>query len=82
MTASLNRFINLRVYKNMTIGGIINSMICNRIMKFPTIVKHSRNIYDFSSKIFSKTFIDYIITNTFCKTLTAGNTLEEANKVS
>ncbi len=66
----------------MRTWNIVNSMICNRIMKFPSIVRQSRNIYDISSKLLSKSFVDYIITNTFCKTLTAGNTLEEANKVS
>ena len=82
MPASLNKFINLRVYKSMTTLNILNSIICNRIMKFPSIVRQSRNIYDISSKLLSKKFVDYIITNTFCKTLTAGNTLEEANRVS
>lgn len=76
MKSTLTRFTQLRVYKNMKTSDIINSIVCNRIMKNPILVKNSRNLYEVSSKVLSKTFVDYVLTQTFCKTLTAGNTLK------
>jgi hypothetical protein len=76
MPAELIKFKHLRVYKNMTTMNIFNSMLCNRLMKMPTLVKHSRKLYNISSKLLGKGFVNAILTNTFCKILTAGNTLK------
>ena len=78
----LHKFTTLRVYKHMTTLNILNSMICNRIMKSPTLVKNSRAMYEFSSKILGKKIVNWFVTLTFCKTLTAGNSLTEANQIS
>lgn len=76
MKAELLKFTHLRVYKNLKTIDLINAMMCNRLMKMPTLVKHSRTLYDVSSKILSKWFVNGILTHTFCKILTAGNTLQ------
>lgn len=82
MNSEIFRFVGLRVYKNMTTLNILNSMICNRIMKIPFIVRNSRTMYELSSKILTKTFVNAVVKSTFCKTLTAGNTIAEANTIS
>jgi len=50
-------------------------MLCNRIMKVPVLVNNSRFLFNLSSKIFGKTFTTFVINQTFCKALTAGNSL-------
>lgn len=66
----------------MTTMNLVNSMMCNRLMKMPSVVRQSRAMYDVSSKILGKKIVNTILTNTFCRILTAGNTLSEANRIS
>lgn len=82
MQSEILKYINLRVYKNLTTPHLINAMMCNRIMKIPILVNNSRRIYDLSTKILGKRFVNAILTATFCKVLTAGNSLREADQIS
>lgn len=75
MKGEAMKYVHLRVYKNLTNKELFNIMLCNRIMKVPILVNNSRFLYNLSSKIFGKTFTNYIINQTFCKALTAGNSL-------
>lgn len=82
MQSEILKYINLRVYKNLSTLHLLNAMICNRIMKKPILVSNSRRIYDLTSRIFGKTFVNAILTATFCKVLTAGNSLKQADQIS
>ena len=80
--SELLRYANLRVYKNLSTLNLLNAMMCNRIMKKPILVKNSKRIYDLSSKIFGHTFVDVIINATFCKLLSSGTSISEADQTS
>jgi len=45
-------------------------------MKRPFLVNNSRKMYEISTKILGKKFVNSILTATFCKVLTAGNSLK------
>lgn len=82
MQSEIVKYASLRVYKGLTTMGLLNAMLCNRIMKRPFLVNNSRKMYEVSTKLFGKKFVNSILTATFCKVLTAGNSLKEANRVS
>lgn len=82
MKSEILKYVNLRVYKNLSTMNLLNAMLCNRIMKKPILVNNSRRMYELSTKVFGKSFVNAILTATFCKVLTAGNSLKEANNVS
>lgn len=82
MKGEILKYVHLRVYKNLTNIELLNIMLCNRIMKVPLLVDNSRLLYNLSSKILGTNFTTFLINKTFCKALTAGNTLQEADKVS
>lgn len=82
MQSEILKYANLRVYKGLTTVGLLNAMLCNRIMKRPFLVNNSRKMYEISTKILGKKFVNSILTATFCKVLTAGNSLKQANRVS
>ncbi len=82
MKSEILKYANLRVYKSLSTLNLLNSMLCNRIMKKPILVNNSRRMYELSTKLFGKSFVNAILTATFCKVLTAGNSLQEANQVS
>jgi hypothetical protein len=82
MKRQAKNFYPLRVYRHLTTGDILNLMMCNKIMKSKFMVKNAGQIYKFSKNILGANFTDAILNNTFCKALTAGNTLAEAEKVA
>lgn len=82
MQSEILKYINLRVYKNLSTLHLLNAMMCNRIMKQPILVNNSRRMYNLSTKVFGKKFVNAILTATFCKVLTAGNSLREADQIS
>lgn len=82
MQSEILKYANLRVYKGLTTVGLLNAMLCNRIMKRPFLVNNSRKMYEISTKLLGKKFVNSILTATFCKVLTAGNSLKQANRVS
>ena len=51
-------------------------------MKVPAIVANANKLYKISRSILGSTIVDTVIQKTFCKALTAGNTLEDAQEVS
>jgi hypothetical protein len=71
----LSAFKTLRIYKTMTFGNIINNIVCNRVMKFKFFVANASSLYKYSSYFVGKGFTNYCINNTFCRMLTAGNTI-------
>lgn len=75
MQSEILKYASLRVYKGFTTFGLLNAMLCNRIMKRPVLVNNSRKMYELSTKLFGKKFVNSILTATFCKVLTAGNSL-------
>lgn len=76
MQSEILKFAHLRVYKGLTTVGLLNAMLCNRIMKRPFLVNNSRKMYQISTKLLGKRFVNSILTATFCKVLTAGNSLK------
>lgn len=75
-------FSHLRVYRQMTTPGLVNLIACNRVMKMKSLVAHAPRLYKVSRSLMGPRLVDGIIKNTFCRALTAGNTLEEAEAVS
>ncbi len=82
MQSEILKYVNLRVYKNLSTVNLLNAMMCNRVMKKSILVDNSRRIYNLTSKIFGKTFVNAIVNATFCKVFTAGNSLYEADQLS
>lgn len=82
MQSEILKYASLRVYKSLPTIGLLNAMLCNRVMKRPFLVNNSRRMYQLSTKLFGKKFVNSILTATFCKVLTAGNSLKEANQIS
>lgn len=82
MPASIETFKALRIYRNLSLGLVLNQILCNRLMKISPLVNNASRVYKLSSTIFGKRFVNLIINATFCKTLTAGNTIEEADQMS
>lgn len=82
MQSEILKYASLRVYKSLPAIGLLNAMLCNRVMKRPFLVNNSRRMYQLSTNIFGKKFVNSILTATFCKVLTAGNSLKEANQIS
>ncbi len=72
----------LRVYHNLTVSQLLNSMLCNRLMKTPFMVLNSRFLYNSISKVIGSTPTHFLLKNTFGKALTAGSTLHEASKTA
>ena len=68
-------FFPLRIYKKLTLIQIFNLMMCNKIMKSKTLVSNSPYLYNLSIKLCSRKLTNFFINKTFCKALTAGNTL-------
>ena len=68
-------FFPLRIYKKLSPTQIFNLMMCNKIMKSKALVAKSPYLYNLSVKLFSRKLTHFIINKTFCKALTAGNTL-------
>lgn len=82
MKHTAKSFYNLRVYKNQSTPDILNLMLCNRLMKNKSLVAKSAKLYKYSRTIFGSTITNFVLNNTFCRALTAGNTLQEASAVS
>ena len=72
---AVSQFSHLRVYKMLSTPSIMNLLICNRIMKMKPVVAHAPRIYQLSQSVLGSTVVDTVIRKTFCKALTAGNTL-------
>lgn len=51
-------------------------------MKIKPLVAKSAVLYKYSSRILGSTITNYVLNQTFCRALTAGNTLEDAEKVA
>lgn len=76
MANTAKKFYALRVYKQLTTPAILNLMLCNRLMKIKPLVANSARLYKYSRTILGSTITDGILNLTFCKALTAGNTLD------
>jgi hypothetical protein len=76
MSNIAKNFYHLRVYKQLPLGSLLNLMLCNRIMKSKPLVTHANKIYKLSNCIFGKQITNALINRTFCRALTAGNTLK------
>ena len=75
MRNAVQQFSHLGVYKALSTPAIVNLMVCNRVMKIKPIVANANRLYKISRSILGSTFVDTMIQKTFCKALTAGNTL-------
>lgn len=75
MRNAVQQFSHLGIYKALTTPSIINLMVCNRVMKVPFIVANANRLYKISRSILGSTIVDAVIQKTFCRALTAGNTL-------
>jgi hypothetical protein len=70
---------HLRVYKRLTLPLLFNDMLCNRAMKMSALVDLAPTIYHISTKLIGKNFVNSILSSTYCKIFTAGNTISEAD---
>lgn len=82
MKKTAQNFYSLRVYKNLSTSAILNLMLCNRLMKIKPLVANASKLYKYSNKIFGSSITNFALNQTFCRALTAGNTLSDANSVS
>lgn len=73
-----SKFYSLRVYKQLSTAAVLNLMLCNRLMKIKPLVANSAKLYKYSNRVFGASFTNFVLNQTFCKALTAGNTLEDA----
>lgn len=78
MKPSASSFYSLRIYRKFTIWEVLNLIMCNRVMKIKPIVSNANALYSLSTRILSQKLVNYMINRTFCKALTAGNTLKSA----
>jgi hypothetical protein len=76
MKNSAKSFYSLRVYKQLSTPAIFNLMLCNRLMKSKRLVANAPLMYKYSNRFFGSTLTNFILNQTFCKALTAGNTLK------
>ena len=82
MNNAVKQFSHLGVYRGLTTPALLNIMLCNRVMQNKWLVANSPKLYTVSKSILGGTIVDTVIQKTFCKALTAGNTLQQAQKVS
>lgn len=82
MKNTAKSFYSLRVYKNLSTTAILNLMLCNRLMKIKPLVANSAKMYKYSKRFLGGTITHFVLNQTFCRALTAGNTLEEAENVA
>lgn len=82
MKHTAKSFYGLRVYKNQSTPSILNLMLCNRLMKVKPLVANSAKLYKMSRTMFGSTITNFVLNNTFCRALTAGNTLQEASAIA
>lgn len=82
MGKTAKNFYALRVYKQLTTPAILNLMLCNRLMKIKPLVANSAKLYKLSRAVLGETITNGVLNQTFCKALTAGNTLEDAQNVA
>ena len=82
MKNTAKSFYSLKVYKHLSTPAILNLMMCNRLMKIKPLVAKSAMLYKYSTKILGSTIPNFVLNQTFCRALTAGNTLEDAEKVA
>ncbi len=75
MKNTAKSFYSLRVYKQLSTYNILNLMLCNRLMKVKPLVANSAKLYKYSKNILGSTITHYALNQTFCRALTAGNTL-------
>jgi hypothetical protein len=76
MKNSAKSFYSLRVYKQISTLSIFNLMLCNRLMKSKRLVASAALMYKYSSRFLGSTITNFALNQTFCKALTAGNTLK------
>lgn len=76
MSVELQAYKALRIYRRLPTSLIFNSLLCNRIMKVPLFVNNASKIYKGIRSIFGLSLANALINHTFCKMLTAGNTIE------
>lgn len=75
MKNTAKSFYPLRVYKQLSTTNILNLMLCNRLMKVKPLVANSAKLYKFSRTVLGSSITNFALNQTFCKALTAGNTL-------
>lgn len=78
MKNTSKNFYSLRIYKNFTTPEIFNLMLCNKLMRIKPLVANAAKLYKVSSTVLGSNLTHVILNNTFCRALTAGNTLYEA----
>lgn len=75
MKNTAKQFYSLRVYKHLSTPAILNLMLCNKLMKVKPLVANSAKLYKYTTKIMGSTIPNFVLNQTFCRVLTAGNTL-------
>jgi hypothetical protein len=76
MKNTAKSFYSLRVYKQLSTSAILNLMLCNRLMKSKPLVANAAKMYKYSTQIFGSSITNFVLNQTFCRALTAGNTLK------
>jgi hypothetical protein len=76
MNTNLQSYKNLRVYRHLSLLGIINHIICNRVMKSQFLVSVSPALYQAARRFPGKTITHWLIGSTFNRVFTGGNKIE------
>lgn len=77
MSRNLQLYKNLRVYRHLSIPGIFNHLICNRVMKSKTLVAAAPTLYRAATRFPGKTLTHWLIAATFNRVFTGGNRIED-----
>lgn len=72
MSKNLQLYKNLRVYKHLSFFGILNHLICNRIMKSRTLVAAAPTLYRAATRFPGPLITHTAIAATFNRVFTAG----------
>lgn len=59
-------FLPLRVYKNKSLYAILNTLLCNKLMRSKRLVSNSPFLYKYATRIVGKSLPSFILKKTFC----------------
>lgn len=82
MNTNLAIFKSLRVYRHLSILGLLNQIACNRVMKSKMLVAAAPSLYKTALRVPGKWITHAMIGSTFNKVFTGGNSLEEVSQAS
>lgn len=73
MNTNLQAYKNLRVYRHLSVLGILNQMLCNRLMKSKALVAATPALYRAAIRFPGKTITHWLVGSTLNRIFTGGN---------